>query len=196
MHHSCRLLYNGFMNASGLTTFLANLSSVWPGSVDYLYASWAGGCLKGLFFLGLLAFFVEVFVRSSRPVSANPFSRSRWCAIATLLCAPGALYAFSFCVFACCAHARYGGWPPTWRFYKEMEPWTGVFERWEPLLFLFAVITGVLAIVSSIPVFARWRRDAWLTAFRIFSLLSASSFFGVFLPILILPEGAIDWWFD
>ena len=190
----CRIVYNGFMNANSLKIFLANLSSVWPESVDCLCEScW---CLKGLLFLGLLAFFVEVFVRSSRPVTANPFSRSRRYAIAVLLCAPGALYAFSFCVFACCAHARYGGWPPVWRFYKEMEPWTGVFERWEPLLFLFAVMTGLLAIVSSIPIFAGWRRAAWLTAFRILSLLSASSFFGVFLPMLILPEGAVNWWFD
>lgn len=125
--------------------------------------------------------------------------RTIWKPIAAaLLCAPGLLYPVCFVPFCWCAHARYGGWPPVFHFYKEMEPWTGVFERWDGILDCM-VIPAILALGPCVLLLAagwRWHRPALRTAAVALVLLAGSCLLGMFLPFLLLPQGAIDWWYD
>ena len=45
-------------------------------------------------------------------------------------------------------------------------------------------------------VFADWRRKAALAVFRALAALSAPAFIAFYLPLLLLPEAAVNWWFD
>ncbi len=173
---------------------LASLSDIVPSSVTY--DPMAGILFMGLLFVGCLAFFVEVFVRSTEPRPSMPGRRIWHRAIAALLCAPGALHAVLFCLFAFRARALYGGWPPVFQFYKEMQPWTGVFEWWQGVMTLVGFASGVFALPAAIPVFCGWRRSAFLAAFRVLAILSAASLLGLYLPEALLPEGAVLWWYD
>jgi len=118
--------------------------------------------------------------------------------VAALLCAPGLLYPVFFIPFCWRARALYGGWPPVFHFYKEMEPWTGVFERWDGILDCMVIPSGLLALLLAVPLAAgwRWHRPALRTATLALALLAVSCLLGMFLPFLLLPQGAIDWWYD
>ena len=62
-----------------------------------------------------------LFVRSTEPRPSMPGRRVWHRTVAALLCAPGILHAILFCLFAFRARALHGGWPPVFRFYKEMQ---------------------------------------------------------------------------
>ena len=172
---------------------LAALSNVVPRSIDY--DPLAGILFAGLFALALLAIFVEVFVRSTKPRPAMSFRRTCLAAIAAFA-ALGALHAAGFAAFAFRAKALYGGWPPTFAFYDRMQPWTAFFEKSEGVLGLAGIAAGVLAFAAAVAVFAGWRRNAALAVFRALASLSASAFLAFYLPLLLLPEAAVNWWFD
>ena len=108
----------------------------------------------------------------------------------------GVLHAAAFVVFAYRARTLNDGWPRTFQFYDRMQPWTGVFERSEAVLFLVGLAAGMLALTAAVAIFADWRRSAAVAAFRVMAALSASVFLGVLLPMLFLPTAAVEWWFD
>ncbi len=176
-------------------SILASLSSIVPSSSSS-YDPMAGFLFMGLVFVGCLAFFMEVFVRSTEPRPSMPGRRVWHRTVAALLCAPGILHAILFCLFAFRARALYGGWPPVFRFYKEMQPWTGVFERWQGWMTLVGFGSGAFALLAAIPVFCGRRRPAFLAVFRALAILSAASLLGLYLPMALLPEGAVNWWYD
>ena len=155
----------------------------------------SGMLLSYLLPVAFPAFFVEVFVRSTEPRPAMAARRPCLRAVSAFA-ALGVLYASGFVVFAYRAKALYGGWPPTFRFYDRMQPWTAFFERSEVVLFLAGVAAGVLALAAAVPVFAGWRRNAALAVFRVLAALSLSAFLSLLLPLVLLPEAAINWWFD
>jgi len=173
---------------------LASLSSVIP-SNSFHYHPLAGFLFLSLFAVGLLVLFVEVFVRSNEPrptMACRKVCRFAMC----LFVALGCLYAFGFIVFAFRAKALNGGWPLVFQFYDRMQPWTTVFERGEAILCLAGIAAGILALAAAVPVFANWRRRAALALFRVSAALSASAFLAQFLPLLLLPTAAVEWWFD
>ena len=133
-------------------------------------------------------------------LSHPPSSRRRlwFCIAAALLCAPGLLHPVFFIPFCWRAHALYGGWPPVFHFYKEMEPWTGVFEKWGGILDCMVIPAGCLAWLLATLLAAgwRWHRPALRTVTLGLVLLTVSCLLGIFLPFLLLPQGAIDWWYD
>ena len=47
-----------------------------------------------------------------------------------------------------------------------MQPWTGVFERWQGWMTLVGLGSGAFAFLAAIPVFCGWRRSAFLAVFR------------------------------
>ena len=53
-----------------------------------------------------------------------------------------------------------------------------------------------LALAAAVPVFANWRRRAALSLFHVSATLSASAFLTLYLPLLLLPTAAVEWWFD
>ena len=172
---------------------LAALSNVVPWSVAY--DPLAGILFAGLFALAILAVFVEVFVRSTKPRPTMSFRRTCLAAIAAFA-ALGALHAAGFAAFAYRAKALYGGWPPTFRFYDRMQPWTAFFEKSEGVSVLAGIAAGLLAFAAAVAVFAGWRRNAALAVFRALAALSASALLAFYLPLLLLPEAAVNWWFD
>ncbi len=120
-----------------------------------------------------------------------------WHGIAmVLLCAPGMLHPIFFCLFAFRARALYGGWPPVFHFYAEMQPWTALFEYWQGGLTIVACASGALTLLTAIPVLLGCRRFGLPVILRDLAILTAVSFLGIFLPLLLLPGGAIDWWYD
>lgn len=176
-----------------MTPLFAALSNVVPGSIDY--DPLAGLLFAGLFAVALLAVFVEIFVRAAKPRPTMSFRRTCLAAIA-VFAALGALHAAGFVAFAYRAKALYGGWPPTFAFYDRMQPWTAFFERSEGVLVLAGIAAGLLAFAAAVAVFAGWRRNAALAVFRALAALSASAFLAFYLPLLLLPEAAVNWWFD
>ena len=176
-----------------MNPLLAALSNVVPWSVAY--DPLAGFLFAGLFAVVLLAIFVEVFVRSTKPRPTMSFRRTCLAAIA-VFAALGALHAAGFAAFAYRAKALYGGWPPTFAFYDRMQPWTAFFEKSECVSVLAGIAAGVLALGAAAAVFADWRRKAALAVFRALAALSASAFIAFYLPLLLLPEAAVNWWFD
>ena len=176
-----------------MTPLFAALSNVVPWSVAY--DPLAGFLFAGLFAVVLLAIFVEVFVRSTKPRPTMSFRRTCLAAIA-VFAALGALHAVGFVAFAYRAKALYGGWPPTFAFYDRMQPWTAFFEKSEGVSVLAGIAAGLLAFAAAVAVFAGWRRNAALAVFRALAALSASAFLAFYLPLLLLPEAAVNWWFD
>ena len=172
---------------------LAALSNVVPWSVDY--DPLAGILFAALFALAILAIFVEVFVRSTKPRSTMSFRRTCLAAIAAFA-ALGALHAAGFVAFAYRAKALYGDWPPTFQFYDRMQPWIAFFEKSEGVLVLAGIAAGILAFAAAVAVFAGWRRKATLAVFRALATLSASAFLAFYLPLILLPKAAVNWWFD
>ena len=79
-----------------------------------------------------------------------------------------------------------------------MEPWTGVFEKWDGILDCMVIPAGCLALLLAVPLAAgwRWHRPALRIATLGLVLLTVSCLLGMFLPFLLLPQGAIDWWYD
>ena len=155
----------------------------------------SGMLFSYLFPVALLAFFVEVFVRSTEPRPAMAARRACLRAISAFA-ALGVLYALGFVVFAYRAKALYGGWPPTYALFDRMRPWPAFFTYGEVVLFLAGVAAGVLAFAAAVPVFAGWRRNAALAVFRALAALSLSAFLALLLPLVLLPEAAINWWID
>ena len=176
-----------------MNPLLASFSNVVPWSIAY--DPLAGILFAGLFALTLLAVVVEVFVRSTKPRPTMSFRRTCLTAIAAFA-ALGALHAVGFAAFAYRAKALYGGWPPTFAFYDRMQPWTAFFEKSEGVSVLAGIAAGVLALGAVAAVFADWRRKAALAVFRALATLSASAFIAFYLPLLLLPEAAVNWWFD
>ena len=176
-----------------MNPLLAALSNVVPWSVAY--DPLAGLLFAGLFAAALLAVFVEVFVRSTVPRPAMSGRKACPTAI-TVFVALGVLHAAGFVAFAYRAKALYGGWPRTFQFYDRMQPWTTFFEKSEGVLALAGIAAGVLALAAAIAVFADWRRKAALAVFRALAALSASAFLAFYLPLILLPEAAVNWWFD
>ena len=176
-----------------MNPLLAALSNVVPWSVAY--DPLAGFLFAGLFAVVLLAIFVEVFVRSTKPRSAMAGRKACLAAIA-VFATLGALHAAGFAAFAYRAKALYGGWPPVFQFYDRMQPWTAFFEKSEGVSVLAGIAAGVLALGAAAAVFADWRRKAALAVFRALAALSASAFIAFYLPLLLLPEAAVNWWFD
>ena len=176
-----------------MNPLLAALSNVVPWSVAY--DPLAGFLFAGLFAVALLAVFVEVFVRAAKPRSAMAGRKTCLAAVA-VFAALGALHAAGFVAFAYRAKALYGGWPPTFAFYDRMQPWTAFFERSEGVLVLAGLAAGLLAFAASVAVFAGWRRNAARAVFRALAALAASAFLAFYLPLLLLPEAAVNWWFD
>ena len=155
----------------------------------------SGMLFSYLFPVALLAFFVEVFVRAAKPRSAMAGRKTCLAAVA-VFAALGALHAAGFVAFAYRAKALYGGWPPTFAFYDRMQPWTAFFEKSEGVSVLAGIAAGVLALGAAAAVFADWRRKAALAVFRALAALSVSAFIAFYLPLLLLPEAAVNWWFD
>ena len=91
-----------------MNPLLAALSNVVPWSVAY--DPLAGFLFAGLFAVVLLAIFVEVFVRSTKPRPTMSFRRTCLAAIA-VFAALGALHAAGFAAFAYRAKALSGGSP-------------------------------------------------------------------------------------
>ena len=176
-----------------MNPLLASLSNVVPWSVAY--DPLAGLLFAGLFAVSLLAVFVEIFVRATKPRPTMSFRRTCLTAIAAFA-ALGALHAAGFAAFAYRAKALYGGWPPVFQFYDRMQPWTAFFEKSEGVSVLAGIAAGVLAFAAAVAVFAGWRRNAALAVFRALAALSASAFLAFYLPLLHLPEAAVNWWFD
>ena len=172
---------------------LASLSSVLPGS--FHYHPMAGFLFSRLLAVGFLTFFVEVFVHSTEP--RPTMARRKACRFAMcLFAALGGLFALGFIAFAFRARALYGGWPPTFCFWREMEPWGIVFVYGEVWLLCTGIIAGFVALAAAVPVFANWWRKAALALFRVSATLSASAFLALYLPLLLLPTAAVEWWFD
>jgi len=69
-------------------------------------------------------------------------------------------------------------------------------KRSEGVLVLAGIAAGLLAFAAAVAVFAGWRRNAARAVFRALAALSASAFLAFYLPLLILPEAAVNWWFD
>ena len=176
-----------------MNPLLAALSNVVPWSVAY--DPLAGLLFAGLFAVSLLVLFVEIFIRSTAPRPAMAGRKACLAAIA-VFATLGALHAAGFAAFAYRAKALYGGWPPTFAFYDRMQPWTAFFEKSEGVSVLAGIAAGVLALGAAVAVFADWRRKAALAVFRALSALSASAFIAFYLPLLLLPEAAVNWWFD
>ena len=176
-----------------MNPILAALSDIVPWSVAYLPL--AGFLFVGLFAVALLAIFVEVFVRSTKPRPAMSGRKACLTAIAVfaVLCV---LHAAGFIAFAYRAKALYGDWPPTFQFYDRMQPWTAFFEKSEGVLVLAGIAAGILAFAAAVAVFAGWRRKAALAVFRALATLSASAFLAFYLPLILLPKAAVNWWFD
>ena len=176
-----------------MTPILASLSSVLPGA--FHYHPMADFLFSRLLTVGFLAFFVEVFVHSTEPRPTMACRKT--CRFAMrLFAALGGLHAFGFIAFAFRAKNLNGGWPRVFQFYDRMQPWTAVFERSEGILCLAGVAAGILALAAAVPVFANWRRRAALSLFRVSATLSASAFLTLYLPLLLLPTAAVEWWFD
>lgn len=123
-------------------------------------------------------------------------STSPGCGTVALLCAPGGLHAILFSIFAFRAHALYGDWPPVYHFYQEMQPWTRIFEYWQGVLWCAVCGTGVLVLLMAIPVACGWRRFALPTILCALFIFTVASFLGLVLPMVLLPQGAVDWWYD
>lgn len=151
--------------------------------------------LLPLFLLGFLVLGTEEFVRSRTPRPAMSGGKACRAAVA-LFATLGAVHAVGFIAFAFRAKALNGGWPHVFEFYDRMQPWTDVFEWSLPVLFGAGVVAGLLALVATVAVFAGWCRGAALAIHRAAAALSASCFLAWFLPILLLPRPALDWWFD
>ncbi|MBP5788259.1 MAG: hypothetical protein J6Y19_10655 [Kiritimatiellae bacterium] len=79
-----------------------------------------------------------------------------------------------------------------------MEPWTGVFEWWGGILDCMVIPCGLFTVLLGVFLAAgwRWHRPAFRTATLGLVLLTVSCLLGIFLPLLLLPQGAIDWWYD
>ncbi len=148
-----------------------------------------------LFLLGCLVFGTEDFVRTLTPRPAMSGGKACRAAV-TLFATLGAVHAAGFIAFAFRAKALNGGWPHVFEFYDRMQPWTSVFEWSFPVLYITGIVAGLLALVAAVPVFAGWFRGAALAIHRAAAALSASCFLAWFLPILLLPRPALDWWFD
>ena len=71
-----------------------------------------------------------------------------------------------------------------------------MFERSEGILVFAGIVAGIVALASAVPVFANWWRKAALALFRVSATLSASAFLAPYLPLLLLPTAAVEWWFD